>query len=155
MKSSVNLGMKAIQLSGHESIHVNIVEVDDLSNDRYTGSISAKAWNIEKNCVPYEIKIALPTSAEKSVEQCFSISPSISAEIGASDPTGSVEATIGAEIGAEFNSCSSWIEPANSYIVHFVVHETEYKNSITKDVYACSNTQISKDYYGNPFSDVT
>ena len=89
----------------YQALTVSINENDAWDNDDYFATISD--WH-DDTCEPYELRVATDYRTKRTKKRCVGFSAGVSyKKMG--------------EIGATFDSCSSWEDPAESFIWYIAV----------------------------------
>jgi hypothetical protein len=95
-------------IKAFKSITVGVEEFDkDSSNERVSAFMSARDWYIE-TCDVYEVVLSRDFKSERDKSFCWNLGASGS--VRTPDGRGEIK------ISGEIESCSRWIEPAESYI---------------------------------------
>ena len=113
------------EIPAFKSLTVGTEEHDTTSqNDSYYAALSSNDW-YNPTCETYEVQIAKQFSAATQKSLCWNV--------GASASNG------GAEINAGIQSCSTWTEPAESYVWYMRVEPVTKTESPT-----CSSPKVYK-----------
>lgn len=83
-------------------------------------------------CTPYEVRIPVNISYEVKHNKCFTVNLGLTAGVSVTpkalnNSIVTAEASVGAEFGMEWQKCSEWTVPPNSYVLYAnVVMDSPY-----------------------------
>lgn len=93
------------------SITVGTEEHDDWSeNDSYSAALSAAEW-YSPTCEPYEVRFSVSFKPNREKTVCWEASKTVTAE----------RSNVQGELNAGVQSCSSWTQPAETYVWYMEV----------------------------------
>ena len=98
-------------VASHKSLTVGTEEHDDWSeNDSYSATMAASEWNID-TCETYQVILSRDFEQKKQKSLCWDLSASLSAELKG----------VNGKLTGGVKECSSWTEPAQSYVWYLSV----------------------------------